>query len=92
VRDVPPPSLSLMAAPDHVQVEPWLENHHVRIALDLRLVQDAVIRADNEDEARLGIQTLIDNGVYSLGWALGGEVEAVRVTILSIEAIKGGMV
>jgi hypothetical protein len=56
------------------------------------LVQDVVIRADNEDKARLGIQTLIDHGVYSLGWALGGEVETMRVTILNIEEIKGGMV
>jgi hypothetical protein len=53
------------------------------------LVQDVVIRADNEDEARLGIQTLIDNGVYSLGWAIGGEVESVTVTILSVEESEG---
>jgi hypothetical protein len=52
-------------------------------------VQDVVIRADNEDEARLGIQTLIDNGVYSLGTALGGEIESVSISILSIEEIEG---
>jgi hypothetical protein len=88
VRDVPPPSLSLMAAPNHVQVEPWLENHHVRIALDLRLVQDVVIRADNEDEARLGIQALIDNGVYNVPSFIAGQLESVNIFIVDIEEIE----
>jgi hypothetical protein len=52
-------------------------------------VRDVIIRADNEDEARLGIQTLIDNGLYHPLWAMAGQTASINMYSVSIEEIVG---
>lgn len=62
-----------------------MPNYTARIALDIRYTQEAVIRAADEHEARIAIQTLIDQGVYTVPTFVAGQFEYLDIYIQRIE-------
>jgi hypothetical protein len=75
-----------------------MPTYRVGITINLRLIGDVYIDADNEAEARLGIQTLIDNGVYTAnctvyvaGAASDNFAEDhIEITITQVEEVENG--
>jgi hypothetical protein len=72
-----------------------MPQYYVVIAINLKIEVDCYIEAADENEARLGIQTLIDNGVYTTDvevYAAGApansySVKSSEITIQSVEEI-----